>query len=456
MATSHPNCDLQQVQAVECGMEVEASGSQHTINCTSPFLENLSQHFNSDGFSDVTLVVGNKHYPVLRSILAVSSPYFQSMFYGGDWRERTGREIKLEETEACQDVFPTFLKYFYSGSVTVSRDSVVPLVTLADKYGVDILKEQCTILMTKLLNQGDIEGALTWLSFAEQTRIEHLAQRCFDIICFNFEKASTFPTWSFLSLSQMKTILQRPDLVAPSEYTVYLAVEKWLLANALNGSDEVLKGVQFKNMTTEELLQVEESKLASASSPTTCDLIKTHTMEAFRHMCITKEGKVAKDSQGPLKRVYTSKVRTQAATFSNDALILQPTCNSLHDSHSKLKWQLKRINAGNYKIILQSVLSVFSQRASRSVFEPSPAMVFAFPHAQQYPGYNDQNLLGSTVHVRVLILFRHSDGVIHQLINYAGDATIPEKSGDTLVALPAPSDRDYNPHDILYSFEILT
>ena len=108
-----------------------------TIDCTELFLANLSNTFMSDNFSDVTLKVGGKHYPAHRSFLAASNPYFERMFFGGDWKET--KEVQLEETPGCQDVFPTFLQYFYKGSVSVNRQTVVPLVVLADKYDVKVL-----------------------------------------------------------------------------------------------------------------------------------------------------------------------------------------------------------------------------------------------------------------------------------------------------------------------------
>ncbi|XP_072031824.1 galectin-3-binding protein-like isoform X2 [Amphiura filiformis] len=459
----------------------------NTIDCTAAFLDNLSQHFKDDSFSDVTLVVGNKRYPALKSILAVSSPFFQRMFYGGDWMERTNKDITLEETPECQEVFPTFLQYFYSGTVSVSRDSVVPLVTLADKYGVEVLKNQCSQFMMSLLNHADIEGALTWLTFAEHINIDNLAQKCFDIICINFEKATLFPAWSSLSLAHITEILQRSDMIVASEYTVYLAIQKWLLANTLNGSSEVLKHIHFKNMTTQELLEVEASDLASDSSLKTSDEIKAHTMEAFRYMCITKEGiSTAKGCQTPAQRVYISQIHTKTAFCSDDPLFLRPICKWSSEI-LKLKWQLKKVHAGRYVVVLHSVPSTPQPSLQQGGFgftfgsvgaanqsqasnpipggfgfgSPRPGDLQFLYETQPYPS-QFQHLFGTPIHVKVLICFRDSGGVVHHVINHSVDTAIPQAMGSRVVELPpisnmleaGDSERDVF-HDILYSFEVL-
>ena len=476
----------------ETGASKAKKIKMNTIDCTAAFLENLSQHFKNDSISDVTLLVGDKRYPALRSILAVSSPFFQRMFYGGDWMERTNTDVALEETSQCQEVFPTFLQYFYSGTVSVSRDSVVPLVTLADKYGVEILKKQCSQFMMSLLNHADIEGALTWLTFAEQINIDNLAKKCFDIICINFEKATLFSAWTSLSLAHIIEILQRSDIIVASEHTVYLAIQKWLVSNALNGSSEILKHIQFKNMTTQELIEIESSELATNSSHRTSEVIKAHTMEAFRYMCITKEGiSTAKGCQAPLQRIYKSKIQTKTVSLSDDPVFLKPICKWSSDV-LKLKWQLKKVNAGKYSIILHSVPSTHqpnlqhgfgftfgSVGAPCNHGQPQQGLPGAFSFGSTAPGRGGggdlqflyeaqpfpsqyQHLFGIPIHLRVLICFRDSDGVVHHVINHSVDTSIPQTTGMKMVDLPpiaylleeGDSQQVDDFQDIIYLFEI--
>ena len=87
--------------------------------------------------SDVTLVVGNTDYTSHRLILCDSSDVFQVMLMNPSWTESQESRIVLQESPSCEAVFEEFLKFLYTGRIQFDFATVIPLVTLADKYHVE-------------------------------------------------------------------------------------------------------------------------------------------------------------------------------------------------------------------------------------------------------------------------------------------------------------------------------
>ncbi len=57
------------------------------------------------------------------------------------WSESHETRVVLKETPSCEAVFEDFLKYLYTGKILLDYATVIPLVSLADKYNVkDLLR----------------------------------------------------------------------------------------------------------------------------------------------------------------------------------------------------------------------------------------------------------------------------------------------------------------------------
>ena len=88
--------------------------------------------------SDITIVVGHREFQLHKIILCASSPIFYEMCqFGKDTKEA----IPLKETEDCAEHFGDFVKYLYTGNVTLNLDNVQAIINLADKYQVEDLVE---------------------------------------------------------------------------------------------------------------------------------------------------------------------------------------------------------------------------------------------------------------------------------------------------------------------------
>ena len=61
----------------------------------------------------------------------------------GEWKEAYNATVVLHDLPECQAVFPLFLSFLYCGHISLTVDSVLPIVMLADKYDVQPLAELC-------------------------------------------------------------------------------------------------------------------------------------------------------------------------------------------------------------------------------------------------------------------------------------------------------------------------
>lgn len=65
----------------------------------------------------------------------------QIMLMNQNWNESREKRIVLGETPSCEAVFEDFLKYLYTGKIALDFATVIPIVSLADKYNVmDLLR----------------------------------------------------------------------------------------------------------------------------------------------------------------------------------------------------------------------------------------------------------------------------------------------------------------------------
>lgn len=99
-------------------------------------LPTLSKNFASllanGSFSDVTLVVGKRDFPVHKAILSARSPVFEKMFTG-DFKESKENRIVLEEND--EQAFNELLNYIYTDRVENLSENASELLIVAEKVG---------------------------------------------------------------------------------------------------------------------------------------------------------------------------------------------------------------------------------------------------------------------------------------------------------------------------------
>ena len=198
--------------------------------------------------SDVILVVGKVSQIILQSInkiliffsgkqelaahrliLCASSEVFQIMLMNNSWTEASEKKIVLKESPECEAVFEVFLKYLYTGKISVNYSNVIPILQLADKYNVkDLLKVGLNFMSRNVPMAAKKNQVVSWYQFTTNCGYKSVSQLCLNFIKWNFDLVSRSIDWPNLELESLILILASSDLVTLQEMMVFRSLESWL------------------------------------------------------------------------------------------------------------------------------------------------------------------------------------------------------------------------------------
>uniref|UniRef100_F1L317 BTB/POZ domain-containing protein 17 n=1 Tax=Ascaris suum TaxID=6253 RepID=F1L317_ASCSU len=238
-------------------------------------LNDFAKYFNNAHLSDVTLLVGDEiffRYSAHRIILTKSSEVFDRMLsqkWNGD-----KKELELVEEPQCQRVFAAFLRFLYCNHIVLHPDNTLPILVLADKYNVHSLRKVCIdYAVNNILPELSLRELFhVWYSYATKAFHQPLINACIKVLAWHFEEMITSEEWEkeWLSVDrdQLTELLKSNDLVLSSEYRLWEAVQKWLMAPShpeRRGNTaspllvSILPLIRFPFMTADELTMVERS-----------------------------------------------------------------------------------------------------------------------------------------------------------------------------------------------------
>ncbi|XP_077996996.1 BTB/POZ domain-containing protein 17-like [Glandiceps talaboti] len=247
--------------------------SKEIVGSVDSFVTNLSTNlYNNPDLSDVILEVGAKKYHSHKFLLANFSDVFRTMLVEGRWADAKKPVVTLEETPECVTVFDRFLRFMYCGQIDLDIESVVPLLSLADKYNVHQIKSLCEDYMVRQVeNNSNVNGALKWWKFAESFNLGSLSKTCYELICENLDEALVAREWMGLHFDHLCKLLGTTDLYVTDEYELYKGVAKWIQATVTaHSTDEyiakLLPLIRFPQMKPEQLDSVENSQLCQNNS----------------------------------------------------------------------------------------------------------------------------------------------------------------------------------------------
>ncbi|KAG2500323.1 hypothetical protein HYH03_001899 [Edaphochlamys debaryana] len=115
-----------------------------------------------DGTADLTLVVGDRRFPVHRAILIARSDYFQQRLEGGF---ADGAAAELSLPDADPDAFALVLRWLYTGAVDIPAALAPAVAELADRL---LLPELCSDAQAVVLSGVEVESVVDSLLWAER------------------------------------------------------------------------------------------------------------------------------------------------------------------------------------------------------------------------------------------------------------------------------------------------
>lgn len=232
------------------------------VDNSESVLEKIANLYAEQLMSDINLVVGGVSYPAHRLILCATSEVFQVMLMNREWSEWRESAIELKETPQCASVFPHFLRYFYTGQIRISHKTVLPVLSLADKYNVKDLVSLCICYMSRhMANAAQTGHLVEWLQYTMACGHNHIAKACHNFVKWNFEMIANTSNFANLEPEVLVNLLHQNDLVVHSEKTLYELVMKWLSAqrsrlSGMEGVDLQVAGEHMKELSYALLAQV--------------------------------------------------------------------------------------------------------------------------------------------------------------------------------------------------------
>lgn len=152
--------------------------------------------------------------------LAMASPVFEAMFYGG--LAETKREIKILDVQP--EAFSAMLSYVYTDEVHLtSFELVCDICYAAKKYMLPDLVEECTKYLWRDLYP---RNACRALEFAKLFEEPVLLEKAIQIITHQTMDVIEENTWVDIERSTLVIILSKDSLAAP-ESVMFDAMDRW-------------------------------------------------------------------------------------------------------------------------------------------------------------------------------------------------------------------------------------
>ncbi|CAF0994194.1 unnamed protein product [Adineta steineri] len=127
-------------------------------------------------YSDVTLVCGQKEFPVHKALLSARSRVFQAMFEHKMLENERSR-VEIEDIDG--DIMLEILRFIYTGKTHNIDKLADALLPAADKYCLDRLKVQCEETLCTIIDKDNVADTLI---LADLHSAQQLRQQAIDFI----------------------------------------------------------------------------------------------------------------------------------------------------------------------------------------------------------------------------------------------------------------------------------
>ena len=234
----------------------------------STIRERCEAIFNQELLSDVKFVVrdsegGNESrtIPAHKFVLAITSPVFFAMFYGGLAETKDSVEISDCDYESLLELF----RFMYSDEANLSPDNVMQVLYLAKKYMLPTLADKCSAFLQENLNASNVFHVLP---DAQKYEEKDLLDHCWKVIEKETDVALRSDGFVTIERSVLEELVER-DSLAIREVELFKAVDYWARKECENqgvvaeGSvkrrilgERIVKGIRFPVMEQKEFADV--------------------------------------------------------------------------------------------------------------------------------------------------------------------------------------------------------
>ncbi|XP_071575245.1 uncharacterized protein [Temnothorax nylanderi] len=218
-------------------------------------LSERGQHLLETGqWSDCNFIVGQEpQQQTLKGhklFLAMSSPVFEAMFFGGMAEKNDPIPIRDVQPEA----FKALLEYIYTDKVELgSFELACELCYCAKKYMLPSLVEECTKYLWSDLSP---KKACRAYEFAKLFEEPVLMDKCLQIIHTKTDEVLKESSWEDVELGTLLKVLDQDALQISSEIELFSALERWAKAECSRKSLDPTNGKSLKSVIGNALLKI--------------------------------------------------------------------------------------------------------------------------------------------------------------------------------------------------------
>jgi len=225
-------------------------------------LEYASENRAEGFFNDVTIVVGKKNIPANRLVLSCYSPYFETMFKS-TLRERYENIIDIQSVDGT--TMKSLIDFIYVGSVIISKENVMNLLSGADYLQLCQVKQFCFEFLRENLAPSN---ALTYLKAATLYRNDALKEEIQKYIGMNLSVVTPTNEFNELLKEFLISLVSITKRYSASESSIYEAIVTWTRHEQSREIEfpELFESVDLDKVTLDYLEEVVlEEKLVTNS-----------------------------------------------------------------------------------------------------------------------------------------------------------------------------------------------
>lgn len=191
-------------------------------NHPATLLEKLSQQREEGKFCDVVLHVQGKLFHAHRSILAVCSPYFNSVL-------KKHKAMREQLTVACDNhqIFNELLNYMYNGNIKITHDNAIELLRLSNHLMMANLQTFCEDFLCNFVT---VVNCLKLRALAEKYSIDSLKAASLQFITGQLDKVLVLDEFLDLQLQDFENFLSEKAFDISNDIVLNL-ITKWVTRN---------------------------------------------------------------------------------------------------------------------------------------------------------------------------------------------------------------------------------
>lgn len=325
--------------------------------------------------TDVLLCADNTDIPCHRIVLVSSSPYFRAMFCN-NFVESQQTRINIKGITFA--ILSNIIDYVYTGHISISMDSVLPLMQAASMLQYGHLFEVCSNFLQEQMNP---DNCLSMIRLSEIMNCKSLRDRAKEMAMRSFSDVSASEDLCELSLPELMGYLEDDSLCAEEEQ-VFETLVAWIHHDPLSrrgAISDLFKKVRLRYIHPTYLFQfIANDPLIQSSN------LCTELIESVRRLMFSVSTKCTADTAVDFKPLW---VAPRRYTYHDMLVVMGGRRNNEQTSREALvfdeicqKWQqLAKLPMRLYKasyVALHSVLYVIGGLTTNTVYRQISATVY--------------------------------------------------------------------------------